>query len=206
MAKKIYIGLIILLAIGFATFIGYTIMLFAALGAFDRDYTIFDLKRHYEEHKTEIYELKSYFNEIVPKNKFVEIEFSNETDVKIIGIRTLDFTGGNHNKAMFVKRDLKINTQQMDSIINPLGWTHNTLITLKKKLDKANCIQIESGEPAKIGFQRSGMGMYFFNVFETPIPDSLKANYNDSCTYILVNEKLVLEYRGGVLGSQCFSH
>jgi hypothetical protein len=78
------------------------------------------------------------------------------------------------------------------------------LKTLKEKLDKANCIQIESGEPAKIGFQRSGMGMYSFNVFDNPIPDSLRNNYNDSCTYIMATDRLVLEYGGGAVGSQCF--
>ena len=92
----------------------------------------------------------------------------------------------------------------MDSIIKPMGWTRETLKTLKEKLDKANCIQIESGEPAKIGFQRSGMGMYSFNVFDNPIPDSLRNNYNDSCTYIMATDRLVLEYGGGAVGSQCF--
>jgi hypothetical protein len=99
---------------------------------------------------------------------------------------------------------LQINTERMDSIIKPMGWTRETLKKLKDKLDDANCIQIESGEPTKIGFQRSGMGMYSFNVFDKPIQDSQKANYNDSCTYIMVNDKLVLEYGGGAIGSQCF--
>ena len=71
-------------------------------------------------------------------------------------------------------------------------------------MDKADCIQIESGEPTKIGWQRSGMGMFSYNVFDKPIPDSLKKQYNDSCTYIFYNKKLVLEYGGGAVGSQCF--
>jgi hypothetical protein len=92
----------------------------------------------------------------------------------------------------------------MDSIIQSMGWTRETFRALKEKLDNADCIQIESGEPAKIGFKRSGMGMYSFNIFDKPIPDSLKAHYNDSCTYILVNDRLVLEYGGGAFGGQCF--
>ena len=75
---------------------------------------------------------------------------------------------------------------------------------LKDKLDKANCIGVTSGEPCNISFQRSGMGMYSFNVFDKPIPEREKAQYNDSCTYILANDKLVLEYGGGAIGSQCF--
>ncbi len=34
--------------------------------------------------------------------------------------------------------------------------------------------------------------------------NKLKKNYNDSCTYILLNNKLVLEYGRGAIGSQCF--
>jgi hypothetical protein len=204
MVKKIFIGFLILCGIGLVIFIGYIIMIVSAFGGFDKDYSVSDLKENFEKSKTEIYELKRYFNEIVPKNRFVEIEFSDDNTLGRFGIKALDSTAGDPNGPMFLEWDLKINTERMDSIIKPLGWTRETLKTLKEKLDKANCIQIESGEPTKIGFQRSGMGMYSFNVFDKPIPDSLKANYNDSCTYILANDRLVLEYGGGAIGSQCF--
>ena len=121
-----------------------------------------------------------------------------------MGINTLDKTLRNPNAQMFLEWHLKINSERMDSIIKNIGWTKETLKSIKEKLDRANCIQIESGEPAKIGFQRSGMGMYSFNVFDNPIPDSLRDHYNDSCTYILVNDRLVLEYGGGAIGPQCF--
>jgi hypothetical protein len=48
------------------------------------------------------------------------------------------------------------------------------------------------------------MGRYSFNLFDKPIADSLKTAYNDGCTYIMVNDRLVLEYGGGAIGSQCF--
>ena len=204
MVRKIFIGFLILCGIGLVIFIGYILMIVSAFGGFDKDYSVSDLKDNFENNKTEIYELKRYFNEIVPKNRFVEIEFSDDNTLGRFGIKALDSTAGDPNGPMFLEWDLKINTQRMDSIIKPMGWTRETLKTFKEKLDKANCIQIESGEPAKIGFQRSGMGMYFFNVFDKPIPDSLKLNYNDSCTYILANDRLVLEYGGGAIGSQCF--
>jgi hypothetical protein len=40
--------------------------------------------------------------------------------------------------------------------------------------------------------------------FDDPIADSLKIKYNDGCTYILVDNRLVLEYGGGAIGPQCF--
>lgn len=204
MVKKIFIGLLILCGIGLVIFIGYILMIVSAFGGFDKDYSVSDLKDNFEKNKTEIYELKRYFNEIVPENRFVEIEFSDDNTLGRFGIKALDSTAGDPNGPMFLEWDLKTNTQRMDSIIKPLGWTRETLKTLKEKLDEANCIQIESGEPTKIGFQRSGMGMYSFNVFDKPIPDSLRNNYNDSCTYILATDRLVLEYGGGAVGSQCF--
>ena len=204
MLKKILIGISIVIGIGILVFIGWTLMVVSAFGGFDKDYSVTDLKENFEKNKTEIYELKRYFNEIVPKNRFVEIEFDNDITLGRFGIKALDSTAGNPNGPMFLEWDLKTNTAKMDSLIEPMGWTRETLKTLKEKLDKADCIQIESGEPTKIGFKRSGMGMYSFNVFDEPIPDNLIEQYNDSCTYILVNRKLVLEYGGGAIGSQCF--
>jgi hypothetical protein len=92
----------------------------------------------------------------------------------------------------------------MDSILSTIGWNRTTLKNLKEKLDNANCIQIESGEPTKIGFKRSGMGMYSFNVFEKPITDSQKTLYRDTCSYIIASDRLILEYGGGAIGPQCF--
>ncbi|MFA7301960.1 MAG: hypothetical protein WC069_06640 [Candidatus Shapirobacteria bacterium] len=204
MGKKILKGIFILLGLGFLIFVAYIVSIFVAMGAFDRDYSVSDLKDNFNKKKPEIYELKKYFNEIVPKNRFVEIEFKNDNTLTRLGIKALDTSAGDPTEPMFLEWDLKINTSRMDSIIKPMGWTRETLRTLKNKLDDANCIQIESGDPAKIGFQRSGMGMYSFRIFDKSIPDSLRSIYNDSCTYILVNDRLVLEYGGGAFGNQCF--
>ena len=174
-------------------------MLISAFGGFDKDYSITELKESFKKNKTEIHELKKYYNEIVPNDKSIEIEFENDNTLGRFGIR--DF---NSNRPMFLEWHLEINTERMDSILKPIGWTRETLKTLKRKLDNSDCIQIENGEPTKIGFKRSGMGMYSFNVFEQPITGDLIEQYNDSCTYISVNKRLVLEYRGGAIGGQCF--
>ena len=140
------------------------------------------------------------FKQISPKDKSIDIEFEDDHTLSRLGIRTVDST----SRFLFLKWDLAINSHQMDSTLKTLEWTAETLSTLKDKLDQADCIHIESGEPTRIGFKRSGMGMYFFNVFENPIPDDLKRHYNDSCKYILVHSQLVLEYGGGAIGGHCF--
>ena len=173
-------------------------------GAFDTFHTKQELIDNYNKRQTQILELKSYFNSIVPKDKQVEIEFEGDDKLFRFGVSPIDTATGNIIYPIFLEWDLKTSSDKVDSVIKTIGWTQQTLKELKQKLDKANCIQIESGEPTKIGWQRSGMGMYSYDVFSKPIADSLKTHYNDSCTYILYNDKLVLEYGGGAVGPQCF--
>lgn len=204
MLKKILIAIGILIGIGIAIFIGWWITIMAAFGLFAKDYSVSELKENFYNKQSEIYELRNYYNSIVPKDRFVEIEFDDKNTLGRFGIMTVDSITGRSGKSLFLDWDLKTDSEKVDSLLKTINWTKKTLKEIKSRLDNANCIEIESGEPTKIGFKRSGMGMYFFNVFKNPIPDSLIINYNDSCTYIYVNKNLVLEYGGGAIGPQCF--
>ena len=196
MLKKILIGISIVVGIGLLIFVGYIVMIISAFGGFDKDYSVTELKENFEAKKTEIYEVKNFVNKITPSEKLAHIEFDDNNTLGIFHVKVDDKFESNW--------DVKINSGKADTLLQKLGWTVEDLKTLKDKLDKANCIGVTSGEPCKISFQRSGMGMYSFNVFDQPIPDNLIEQYNDSCTYILVNRKLALEYGGGAIGSQCF--
>ena len=196
MVKNILKAILILCGIGLLCFVGYIALIISALGGFDKDYSVTELKENFEAKKTELYEVKNYINQITPSDKLVHIEFDDNNNLGIFHVKVNDKFESNW--------DVKINSGKSDTLLQKLGWTAETLKTLKDKLDKANCIGVTSGEPCNISFQRSGMGMYSFNIFNKPIPDSLKMSYNDSCTYIMVNDKLVLQYGGGAIGSQCF--
>ena len=103
----------------------------------------------------------------------------------------------------FVKsyHNIKTNSREVDTLLNRLNWTKETLKTLKTKLDAANCISVENGMPMTIGFKRNG----FYKIFDNSLTDSLINKYNDGCQYIFYKDNIVLEYGGGgVFGSQCF--
>ena len=201
MKKTILKAILIFLGVGLVLLMGFIIFIFMAFpSSNEKDYSVTDLVTNFNNKKQEIYELKRYFREIVPQNRVVEIEFKDNNTLSRFGFQSTD----EHFIPIFLEWDLKIDAFRTDSIIRTLGWTRETLKTLKEKLDNADCIQIESGEPTKIGFKRFLMGMYFFNVFDEPIPDSLRSHYNDSCMYIYANNKLVLEFQGGTIGNQCF--
>lgn len=195
--KKIFKWTLAILAIGSLTIAGFWIYAIASFGgAFDTFYSTEDLIDNYNKRAVEISQVKEYINKIVPPNKSVDIEFDGNRKLFIFHV----IENGNYDSNW----DLKLNSSKTDTLLQKLGWTKETLKILKEKLDKANCISVKSGEPCNIGFQRSGMGKYFYNIFERPIADSLKSSYNDSCTYILYNNKVVLEYGGGAIGPQCF--
>lgn len=196
-AESIIKWIAILIGIGILSFIGfwfYTLAFFS--NAFETDYSAKDLIENYQTKTNEIYLVKEYINSITPSDKTVEIEFENNNTIAIFHVTDKSGIDNNWN--------IKTNSLKTEALIEKLGWTSETLSTIKDKLDNANCISIKSGDPSNIGFQRSGMGMYSYNIFNKPIVDSLKVNYNDSCTYILYNENVILEYGGGAIGPQCF--
>jgi hypothetical protein len=196
--NKILKWALIISGAGIAVYIGINICLFAFLGGvFDTHYSKKDLIDNYNLKTGEIVELKNYVDKIVPDSMSVDIEFD--------GNRTLEiFHVVEKNGYWNANWNIKIDSPKADTLLQKLGWTSETLSTLKEKLDNANCISIESGEPCTIGFQRSGMGKYSYKVFDQPLNDSLKKVYNDNCTYIFYKNNIVLEYGGGAIGRQCF--
>jgi hypothetical protein len=187
-----------ILGLGIVFIIGYYVFgFFTFISGFpDASYTKQDLIDNYELKHNEINELHLYINRIVPANKRVDIEFENDRKFFIFHVVSDDVYDSNW--------EIDISSGKTDSLLTNLGWTRETLKTLKRKLDNANCISIESGEPTTIGYQRSGMGQYFYKVFAKPLADSLRNQYNDGCTHIFYKDNIVLEYGGGAIGPQCF--
>ncbi len=154
-----------------------------------------DLIENFEKRKREIFEAKDYFVSIVPENIDVKIEFK-DNEIGIFHIRRDSIRDNNWH--------LDINSKKTDSLLYELNWTKAELKILKSKLDKANCVSAQSGNPVTIGWQRSGMGMFFYNLFEQNLSDSLISKHNDGCISIFYKDNVVLEYGGGAIGPQCF--
>ena len=195
--NKILKWTLIISGVGVLTYVGIFIYgLLSFGGIFEKKYTKQDLIENYTKKGTEINELKNYVKSIVPSDKQVEIEFDGDKTLEIFHVTICNKWDQNWN--------IEISSQKTDTLLQKLGWTRKTLSTLKDKLDNANCISVESGEPCTIGFKRSGMGKYSYKVFDQNLTDSLKYDYNDGCNYIFYKDNIVLEYGGGAIGRQCF--
>lgn len=172
-------------------------MIFSAFGGFDKSYSASDLKEEYFSKEKEINDLVTYFDKIAPKDKVIDIEFKNDKVLERLRIEYLD-----SSQTPYQQWGVQVASLSKPEFKKDLRWTEDEVKTLKEKFDDANCISIEDGEPMKIGFKRSGMGMFSFVIFKKSETD--RKNYNNDCQYILVNNYLALEYGGGAVGPQCF--
>lgn len=200
-AKKTLLGIVVIMLVSILLLQGFLYVLDFSSG---RGYSVQELEEHFNEQKKAITELNTYYTQLVPNNYSVEVEFESNRTLAILSIHALNPATQKFSKTLFQEWNLKINSPKVDSVLKTLGWTQKTLKTIKTKLDKAGCIAITSGEPTRIGFQRSGLGMYFFNVPTKPLSDSLRKYYQNHCSYVISNDQLVFEYRGGAVGSDCF--
>lgn len=163
-----------------------------------------DVVENYQQRERQIIELSKYYNSIVPKNKFVEIEFDDDNTLFRFGVYSIDTTTKNLILPGFLNWHLKTSSNEVDSVIKTIGWNLRTLKVIKQRLDSAKCISIESGTPSKIGFQRRDLGKYYYLIFDKPMSDSLKMVYKAGCAYNPYNDKVVFEWGAGAVGSGCY--
>lgn len=217
---KVLKWFLITFSIVFVIYIFYWIAILFSSGLFDSSSKA-ELVENYVKKEKEIIELKQYFNSIVPKNFSVYIEFKSDSkiDLKVYeGERNSnspnyglfmqwDFNPYDYEekpKTEYEKSEYDPKTKSLEYVKTKLKWTDKTFEKIKEMLDNANCISIKNGEPSEIGFARSGMGKYSYNIFNKKIPDSLVSRYQIECENIIYNDKVLLTYGSGAFGSTCF--
>ncbi|RTQ48904.1 hypothetical protein EJV47_15020 [Hymenobacter gummosus] len=181
-----------------------------------------ELIQNYRTHETQLQQVKTYFNSVVPSSFQVYIEYREEEEIDLWVYKK---TGpGEHDRTVvfqqwaidpydyerpatksFNPADAPLETLDLAEVKQQLGWTDATFREIQQQLDAANCISVKSGEPTQIGFARSDMGKYSYNLFSQPPSDSLMQNrWSNNCSLEPLNRTVVLEYGGGAIGPQCF--
>ena len=185
------------------------ILLFSLLAilfscGFDKDYTNKDVIENYKSRRKQIRELKSYYNSIVPKDKFVGIEFDGDNHLFRFEIYSISPVTKQLIYPGFLDWNLKTSSGKVKEAMTTIGWNTQTLLTLEQKLDDANCISVESGKPCKIGFQRRDLGKYYYLVLDKPMSDSLRSFYKQYCAYSLYDDSTVFTWGAGAIGTGCY--
>jgi hypothetical protein len=168
-----------------------------------------ELVDNYENKAKAITTLKNEYAKLVPDSLFVSIEFNPEN--KIISTpESIDlkiYRKNPNGRSTVVKQEwnLERKSDQLNEMLTLLDWNQNTVNKIKRLLDSANCISIENASnTTSIGFTRSGMGKYFYLVFNENLTVNEIERYNDDCIYIYYKDNIVLEYGSGATGSLCF--
>ncbi len=157
-------------------------------------YDHFDQIEHFNRKEAELYAVRDYLRDKMIPGANISIEFAGDK-VDIFHLRK----DGNRDSNW----GSDLTAAKVDSLLVQINWTAEDLSKLRKKLEAADCISIDSGADTRIGWKRSGMGMFFYYLLDDPLSPFAK-NYNDSCQYIRYREDVVLEYGGGAIGPQCF--
>ena len=153
-----------------------------------------ELIDNYNSKEREILDLKMFVNKSLKDSCYINIELKNNK-IPVFWIKS--------EKRSYQKWNLTFNSETTDTLLKEIGWSKSTLLELKNKLHKANCISIKSGEPSQIGFRRSGLGKYYYMIFDNPLPEYYLKSYDRGCAIELLTNKVVLMYYGGTIGPEC---
>ncbi|MBC6367319.1 hypothetical protein DDT91_11015 [Algoriphagus sp. AK58] len=167
-----------------------------------------ELVDNYENKSKEITILKNEYSKLVPDSLIVSIEFNPENKIvnttESIDLKIYRKNPNGRSTVIAQEWNLDRESEKLAEMLLTIGWNKNSLNKIKELLDSANCVSIENGRTVTIGFARSGMGKYFYKVFDKNLTDNEIEEYNDGCTYIYHKDNIVLEYGGGAVGPQCF--
>jgi hypothetical protein len=167
-----------------------------------------ELVDNYENKSKEIATLKNEYSKLVPDSLIVSIEFNPENKIvnKAESIDLKIYRNNPNGKSTIIDQESNLDkeSKKLAELLMIIGWNKNSLNKIKELLDSSNCVSIENGRTATIGFARSGLGKYFYKVFDKTLTDNEIEQYNDECTYIYYKDNIVLEYGGGAVGPQCF--
>jgi len=176
------------------------------------------MKKNIDKKSIEITELKNYFNEIVPENFMVRIQYNSSNNVdlfvyestpdsterqKLFGQWKVNLDNYEETPQTEYEKEYHGKTKSLELVMNKLNWTRETFTKLYDKLEKANCIGICNRKPVEIEYGFSGMALLSFLVFDENLTAEQQEEYSDDCMNMFYKENIVLSYGSGATGSLC---
>ena len=176
------------------------------------------MKNNIDKKSNEITELKNYFNEIVPENYIVRIQYNSSNNVdlfvyepiedstkreQLFGQWKVDIDNFKETPQTEYEKKYGGKTKSLELVKSKLNWNRETFTKLYDKLEKANCIGISSRNPVEIEYGFSGMALLSFLVFDENLTAEQQEEYSDDCMSMFYKENIVLNYGSGATGSLC---
>jgi hypothetical protein len=184
----------IILGIAIILYIGFWIYSKLAIsGVFEKSYTMKNAIDNYNKKEQEINDLISYFNTLIPSGKAISFGLGENNSRFNIGIALPD-GAINEKQPNIGGSNLKLHSNEADSLLSVLNWTNETAVTLMTKLKNANCLNIMSGDPIRIEYRYSGIGLFTYLVFNKPLTDSVANMYKKELGDPVIRSNVVIIY------------
>lgn len=180
--KWAWIALIAILLV----IIGYFILVRLTFsGVFDKHYTRDEAMQNFDQREKAIYDLADYFRKHKPADHEVFFEPGRKRYSLSIGLPGWAIMEKYPNKA---GTRIKLGSAKMDELLTTLGWTRETVTTLKEKLKKADCLSITSHEEVvDIEYRTGTWSGFSYMIYDKPISDSMLQVYKEAGVTILRN-------------------
>jgi len=193
MCKKMVIFFVLLGIIALVFYV-YTSLFFG--GGFDKKYTREELTKNFVEHESAFYDLVTTFKSEVSGNgdTLVSLGFNKKNKVNL----TLTPQVIDTNIKAIGGRNLEFDSPALDSALQVLAWTKNTLELLRDKMSKTNCNWIRTtgiyGNPIEVYPSQKGWGTFSYLIFDSPISDSLLQVHGKTISNSRFGSSVVLSY------------
>ncbi len=137
----------------------------------NRSYSRQETIENFEKNEKEILLLADYFMHVKPDSNEVLFKPNGNRYTISIGLPNWAITPQHPYNA---GRDMKINSDKMDTLLSILGWTTNTVLTLKDMLIKANCKYISShGDYLQLDYGTGDVCSFWYIISKRPFADSI---------------------------------
>ena len=177
------------------------------------------LTTNYEDNKTQILDLRDYYNSIVPEGFIIKVRYNLSDNIDLFIYRPKENSG--KRELLFQQWGLDIDdyvpenprseydkkyngiTNSFEEVKEELNWTTGTFSDLYQKLDNVNCMGISNRNPTEIEYGFKGMGTLSYLIFDKNLDEELQEKYSDDCSLVFYKENIVLSYGSGAIGSLC---
>jgi hypothetical protein len=137
---------------------------------YSRHYTRQETIENFERNGTQILELADYFMKLKPDSN--EIYFEPHVNRYTISI-ALPNWAITPNHPSNAGRNMKIESDEMNAFLKTLGWTTNTVLTLKDMLNKANFKSISSHDDyLQLNYRSDDICSFYYFISQRPFADS----------------------------------
>lgn len=158
------------------------------------------VRNNFLKRKNEIFELKSFFSTMVPKNTGVSFGFDGSKDrfyfvTILFDLKTGTTTYPNSGEGLI------LNSKKMDLLRSSIGWSDEELFSLVSKLKESNCTGVYkkpyNGSSIEITYKYGGyldVAVYSYHLFDGAITDSLRSHFKNKEGFEIFNDSVVFEY------------